>query len=135
MGSKVLEVMLALVLIVGLAGCATTTPHERASTEDSKIVEEDLTDTAPDRSEADVTGPSRSSDVVDSPVPSYDQPPHYEPPVDGEPQAAQDQQSPLNETESSRPPRKFKWRDRKGAQKGWELSNEGEQDEDPGSDQ
>ena len=130
MGSKVLEVILALLIIAGLAGCATVTSRERTSKEDSRIVEEDLPDNGSELQESDRQHPARSSDAFDSEVPSYDSPPFYEPPVDGGSRATQDPQLPSNEMEYSRPPRKFKWRDRKGTKKGWELSPEREEAED-----
>ena len=128
-GSKVLESMLVLLLIAGLVGCATVTPHERTSSEDSKISEEDLTDNGSKVQESDRQHPARQSDVFDSEVPAYDRPQLYEPPADGG-LATQHPQPPSNDTEYSRPPRKFKWRDRKGAKRSWELSTEREEAED-----
>jgi hypothetical protein len=125
-GSKMIESILVLLLIAGLVGCATVTSSERTSSEDSEIAEEDLKDHGSNPRESDSQHPARQSDVFDSEVPSYDRSKLYEPPVDAGAQTTQHPQPPSNETESP-PPRKFKWRDRKGTKRSWELSTEREE--------
>ncbi len=108
MVSKSFRVILFLILAAWLWGCSAIVPERKTPSGGTKILEEDVTDdraTQPHVGDETPPGGTESVPAVEEAPPGV-QPEH-------------------------RPPRRIKWRDRKGAVKGWESSNEGASGREP----